>query len=78
MPLNPFVSPFTPFDPTLEPQPQPQPQPPGRNADPCNCAKETESKKKKKKKPREVCYRGTYVEKSKSLTKQRKEQVPCQ
>lgn len=43
--------------------------------DACTCAPEKE--KKKKRKSRAVCYRGTYIEGSKSLHKTRKEKVPC-
>lgn len=55
------------------PQPRAQPQP----KDPCQCT-ETKPKKRKPKAPREVCYRGTYIERSKSLSKTRKEIIPCQ
>lgn len=48
-------------------------QPPKKSGT-CEC----EKKKKKPKKPREKCYRGTYRESSKSLHKERKEEIPCQ
>lgn len=54
------------------PEPNPTPM---EELDKCNCEKK--KPKKKQKKSRQICYRGTYVEKSKSLTKFRKEQVPC-
>lgn len=44
--------------------------------DTCSCAKK-KKKKKKKSKPRDVCYRGTYLELRKGLSKTRVEQVPC-
>lgn len=45
----------------------------------CVCPKPTKEKKERKpKKPRTVCYRGTYTEKSRSLSKSPKEEVPCQ
>ncbi len=51
-------------------------------SDPCNCGPggggKSQRKKKRKKKPREVCYAGTYVEKSRSLSKSPKRKVPCQ
>jgi len=51
-------------------------QPAGTNRDrDCDCAPK---KKRKPSKPRAVCYRGTYIEKSRGLTKQKREQVPCQ
>jgi hypothetical protein len=39
----------------------------------CECPK----KKKKKKEARKVCYRGTYRERAKGLSKSRREQIPC-
>ena len=72
-----FIDPIA-DDPQLEAFPEPiNPlSPPNKRADPCNCAKKKD--KKKKKKPRQVCYRGTYREKSSSLSKTRKEIIPCQ
>jgi len=63
--------------PGLEPQPAAAPAPPAGGD--CNCAAtEADPKKKKKRKnPRTICYRGTYTEKSKSLSKRRKERVSC-
>ena len=49
---------------------------PNRTRD-CDCP-EPQRKKKRKKKPRTKCYRGTYLERSKSLTKIRREEIPCQ
>lgn len=54
------------------------PDPTLPDVDSCDCESGGKKKKKKKKKPREVCYRGTYIEKSRSLTKHRKEEIPCQ
>jgi len=67
---NPFdlASPLQPF--ALE---EPRPT----KADGCNCAAE-KKKPKKKKKPRTICYKGSYTERSKSLRKVRREQIPCQ
>jgi hypothetical protein len=48
------------------------------DVDTCQCEGGGKKKKKRKKKPREVCYRGTYIETSRSLKKTRKEEVPCQ
>jgi hypothetical protein len=42
------------------------------------CRERAKRKRKKKREPRKVCYRGTYVESSKSTRKTRKEKVPCQ
>lgn len=54
--------------------------PPGETAkDPCDCGN-NQKKKKKKKKPedRKICYRGTYIERKRGLTKKRLEEVPCE
>jgi len=67
-------SPFDTFDPMPLPLPQPDPFTP--NKDQCGCAKKKKDKKAKKK-PRDVCYRGTYVELRKGLSKTRLEEVPC-
>lgn len=82
---NPFASPFTPLDPFnpadpfRPPAPLPEPQRPIDRTDACNCNAVKEPKKKpKKKQPRKRCYRGTYTEKSLSLSKSPKEEVPCQ
>lgn len=69
--LTPEFTPDVVPEPTL---PQFQPEKP-RDADTCQCA--NKKKKKKKRKDREVCYRGTYVETKRGLTKKRLEQVPC-
>jgi hypothetical protein len=42
------------------------------------CRERAKRKRKKKREPRKVCYRGTYIESSKSTRKTRKEKVPCQ
>lgn len=70
------LQPFAPLAPDLQPQPFPQPS---TAADPCNCGGKEQSKKKRKKKSsgRSVCYRGTYVEKQRGLTKRRRERVDC-
>lgn len=53
----------------------PLPQPtPVEATNKCDCPPK---KKRKQKQDRTVCWRGTFVEKSKSLTKIRKERVPC-
>jgi hypothetical protein len=41
----------------------------------CNCS--TTKPKRKPKKPRDVCYRGTFVETRSGLAKVRKEKIPC-
>lgn len=46
--------------------------------DPCKKCKAKEKEKRKKRSSRSVCYRGTYIERSKGLIKSRKEQIPCQ
>jgi hypothetical protein len=75
LPLTPFqpgmpLSPLSP-GPNLQPFQQPIPQQAG-----CACPK-PEKKDKRKKKPRAVCYRGSYREKRTSLTKRRRERIPC-
>lgn len=72
---SPGLQPWTP--PLNELQPQPQPQP-STASDPCNCGDKKDSKKKKKKpRDRAVCYRGTYVEKARGLSKRRRERIDC-
>lgn len=63
------------LDPTLDPDGRFAP--PRADADRCNCAPEKKDRKKKRK-PRNICFRGTYTEKSNGLIKRRKEQIPCQ
>lgn len=70
-----------PLDPELTPEPiitpiltQFQPDP-FTTKDQCDCAKK---KKKKKREDRRVCYRGTYVETKRGLSKKRLEEVPCE
>lgn len=41
--------------------------------DTCSCTK----KKPKKREPRDVCYRGTYVQHSKGISYNKLEEVPC-
>lgn len=66
---------FDPFDP-MQPDPEAQPDPTHSG---CDCTKQKpETKQRKKKQPRRRCYRGTYVEKSSSLSKSPKEEIPCQ
>jgi len=43
----------------------------------CSCDDAMPPKKKKPKKPRRICYKGTYIEKSKSLSKRRRQRVDC-
>lgn len=50
------------------------PQPVGPEKDTCSCAKK---KPPKKRKPRDVCYRGTYVQHSRGISYKRLEEVPC-
>jgi len=66
--INPFPLPFA------QPQPQPRTQPPGA----CECEEKKPKKPKKAKQPRQKCYKGTYIERSKSLSKSPKEEIPCQ
>lgn len=62
-----------------EPLTSPQPDPVGFAAGNCPPCTTTRDKKPKRKPraPRKRCYRGTYEERSMSLTKQRKEEIPC-
>lgn len=73
---GPGLEPFSPFTPGLTPQPIPEPQ---TANDPCNCGKSDKQKKRKRKKPsdRTVCYRGTYTEKPRGISKRRRERVDC-
>lgn len=77
---NPFADPIGGANPrdTVEPieMPLPQPDPFTPNKDQCQCAKK-KKKKPKKRKPRDVCYRGTYLELRKGISKTRLEEVPC-
>lgn len=77
---SPFSFPVFGVGPARSPKPSLRPDPllggPPTGADPCNCQKD-KPKKKKSRKPRDVCYRGTYTERSKSLIKSRKEEIPC-
>jgi len=54
---------------------QTQPQG-GESGDRCEC--KTQKRPKKKRQPRKVCYRGTYTERASSLSKRKKEKIPCQ
>lgn len=49
------------------------PQP---DLDRCRCPKPKRSSKKRQ--PRTVCYRGTYVQRSKGISYRRLEEVPCE
>lgn len=76
-------SPFETFPPVsflTRPKTRPVPFPglgaPPKQADPCNCVKQ--KKPRKQRQPRDVCWRGTYVELRNGLIKHRKEKVPCQ
>lgn len=53
---------------------QPEPQP-----EPCRETARRNQRRRKRKKPKErtVCYRGTYYENPRGLTKRRKEKIPC-
>lgn len=54
------------------------PQPLRPDADTCKCNKKKDKKpKRKERKPRDVCYRGTYVQHAKGISYRRLEQVPC-
>lgn len=64
------------FEPLL-PLTQFKPDPFRPNKDDCDCAKKKKKKKKKDRKDRSVCYRGTYYETKRGLSKVRTEQVPC-
>lgn len=69
------VDPFEALPPPLE-DPLADPKKAG-----CDCEtpklERDPDKPKRKKKPRTRCYRGTYTEKSSSLTKSPKEEIPC-
>lgn len=69
--------------PTATPAPQPFTQPaferappPRDRTDECTCEKE-EKKPKKPRKPRKRCFAGTYRERSMSLSKSPRREVPC-
>lgn len=66
-----FPAPNAPGNPQLDPLPEPQPVP---EEDPCA---EQKSKKKKKRSDRAVCYKGTYIERAKGITKKRRVRVDC-
>ena len=74
-----FVDPtsgLTPFrEPGLGFQPRPLPQPPGVNTAGCACP---EPRKRRKRKPRLVCYKGSFRERRNSLSKRRRERIPCE
>lgn len=59
-------------NPQLDPLPEPQPVP---QEDPCA---EQKAKKKKKRSDRAICFKGTYTERAKGLSKKRRVQVDCQ
>lgn len=64
--------------PLTSPRPLPFPgavQSPSPRRD-CDCSQP--KKKRKKRKPRDICYRGTYVEKRNGLSKRRRERIPCE
>jgi len=68
---DPLRAPLTPFQQPLLSSP---PTNASERCPPCTKRK----KQKKKKTPRAICYRGTYRETSRSLSKRRKERIPCQ
>jgi hypothetical protein len=76
-----FFTPEAPTDVSFTPRDVPEPiltqfQPdPLTSKDQCDC---TKKKKKKKREDRKVCYRGTYVETKRGLSKKRLEEVPCE
>lgn len=78
---RPVRTPLTPTNPGQLPSPVetplafPQPLPAPSSS--CVCT-DTKPKKRGKKKPREVCYRGTYVERRNGLIKRKRERVKCQ
>lgn len=51
-------------------------RPPVSNSQ-CKCPSDEKKKKKAKRKDRTVCYKGTYYESAKGLTKFRKQQISC-
>lgn len=66
------------FTPTVVPEPiltQFQPKPLTAHEQ-CDCA--PKKKKKKDKKDRTVCYRGTYTETKRGLSKKKLEEIPCE
>jgi len=76
-PRDPVVAPpsdLPPRSPPRGPLAPPMTWPSGLG-DPCQCPKTTKTKKRKD--PRTVCYRGTYIEGSKSLKKKPLEKVSC-
>ena len=73
-PRTPVVAAPVPF---LAAQPQPLPTPGGRLSDPCDCEKTKPKTKNKKRKDRSVCWGGTFIEKSSSLSKRRRYRVDC-
>jgi hypothetical protein len=82
---NPLLTPFQapgvrsrPFvDPFAAPQTQTKPLRQPNNCPPCPRTDERK-KKPKKRKPRDVCYQGTYYERSNGITKYRRKRIPCQ
>jgi hypothetical protein len=66
------MEPFAPLNPAAQPQPL-------QKASPCDCSSSDKKPKKKRKKQndRTVCYRGTFVEKPRGLSKTRRERVDC-
>lgn len=78
-PGQPGPAPPGPGEPTRRPPRGPLAPPltwPSGLGDPCQCPKQTKTKKKKQ--PRNVCYRGSYVEGQTSLKKKPLERVSCQ
>jgi hypothetical protein len=78
--LTPFQGPGLGLRPSYNPFPLTETEPKLKPSDPrCNCPQCDDRKKKpKKRQPRDVCYKGTYYERSKGITKYRREQIPCQ
>lgn len=72
--LQPLPTPSTPLQPVLT-EFSPQPLKPVSNT--CSCAPKKKPKKKKSK-DRDICYRGTYVQRKKGISYKKIEEVPCE
>lgn len=67
-PIDPFLTDFT--NPLQNPEPEPE-------SDPCARGRKNKKKEKEKRPPRTLCWKGTYVQRSRGISYTRKEQVPC-
>jgi hypothetical protein len=74
-PASPVPRPGVGPTPTLNPSPGPQPT---SQAQQCKCSNQKSKQKRKKRKDRTTCYRGTYVETARGLSKSPKEKITCQ